>query len=122
MTDIRNRNDLYFLLSNFYNKLLLDEKINFIFTEIAQINLEEHLEVITDFWEQTLFFKTGYRNNVLQIHQNLHHKFPLQKIHFDIWLKYFNSTVDENFEGDNAEIIKTKALSIATVMQIKMNL
>ena len=39
---------------------------------------------------------------------------------FQIWLNHFNNSVDENFKGEKAERIKTQALSIATVMQIKI--
>jgi hypothetical protein len=33
-------------------------------------------------------------------------------------LKHFYEAVDENFEGENAHTLKTRALSIATVMKI----
>jgi len=36
-------------------------------------------------------------------------------------LNHFNAPIDENFAGYNAEKIKTQALSIATVMQIKIH-
>ncbi|WP_208600948.1 globin family protein [Flavobacterium swingsii] len=39
---------------------------------------------------------------------------------FKIWLHHFYTTVDENFIGEKAEQIKTQALSIATIMQIKI--
>jgi hemoglobin len=39
---------------------------------------------------------------------------------FKIWIGHFNRTVDENFEGGNAEKIKTQALNLATVLQIKI--
>jgi hemoglobin len=39
---------------------------------------------------------------------------------FKIWLNHFNNSVDENFMGEKAEQIKTQALSIATIMQIKI--
>ena len=39
---------------------------------------------------------------------------------FKIWLRHFNQTIDENFKGDKTEQIKTQALSIATIMQIKI--
>jgi hemoglobin len=39
---------------------------------------------------------------------------------FSIWLNHFYNSVDENFKGEKAERIKTQALSIATVMQIKI--
>ncbi len=120
MKDIVTREDLELLMNDFYSKLLNDVQIGYIFTEVAQINLKKHLPVLVDFWEQTLFYRGGYKNNVLQIHKDLNEKTALNAGHFQIWLAYFNKTVDENFKGEFAEKIKVKALSIATVMQLKI--
>lgn len=121
MKDIHNREDLAMLMSKFYSKLLKDNTINYIFTDIAKINLEEHLPIITDFWNLSLFGKGDYKNNVLKLHIDLNQKSNLTPEHFKTWLNTFNLTVDENFSGENSERIKTKALSISTVMQIKMH-
>lgn len=121
MKDIQNREDLAMLMSKFYSKLLKDNTINYIFTDIAKINLEEHLPIITDFWNLSLFGKGDYKNNVLKLHTDLNQKSNLTPEHFKTWLNTFNLTVDENFSGENSERIKTKALSISTVMQIKMH-
>ncbi len=40
--------------------------------------------------------------------------------HFQRWILLFNETVDELFKGEKAELIKQRALSISTVMQIKI--
>ncbi len=120
MNDIQTREDLHLLMSEFYVKLLADSKISFIFTNAAKIDLEPHLWELVDFWEQMLFDKGSYRKNVLQIHLDLNQKIKLSEEHFNIWLHYFNSTIDENFAGQTAENMKTRALSIATVMKIKM--
>lgn len=120
MKDLKTRQDIHFLMQQFYGKLLQDDRIGFIFTDVAKIQLEAHLETLTNFWEQILFYRGSYKNNVMQIHQSINANFAFQKEHFDIWLNHFNETVDENFVGENSEICKTKALSIATVMQIKL--
>ncbi len=120
MNDIENRQDLEILLSKFYSKLLSDETISYIFTNIAKIDLELHLPKIIDFWNLSLFGNGDYSNNVMKIHLDLNAEEKLNESHFKTWLNHFYIAVDENFSGKNAEIIKTKALSIATVMQIKM--
>lgn len=120
MEDIQNRQDLEILMAQFYEKLLRDDSVNYIFTEVAKINLEAHLPHIVDFWEQALFNSGNYRNNVLQIHLDLNRKVMLTQNHFNTWLAHFNETVDLRFKGENCDKIKTRALSIATVMQIKM--
>ncbi|MBK6936256.1 MAG: group III truncated hemoglobin [Chitinophagaceae bacterium] len=119
--DIENRNDLLLLVTKFYEKLLGDDNINFIFTDVAQIDLKHHLPVLVDFWDAILFQSDTYRKNAMQPHLDLHMKSPLQKHHFEIWLRYFKESVDENFEGEIAFLAKERATSIATVMQIKVS-
>lgn len=120
MTDIQTREDLEKLLWAFYTKLLADPAISYIFTDVAKINLKEHMPSLTDFWEQSLLGRNGYRKNVMQIHLDLNDAEPLTKEHFTLWLHYFDETVDEMFTGQKAEMAKTRAVSIATVMQIKL--
>ena len=121
MNDINNREDLLLLMRKFYNKLLTDDSISYIFTEVAKIDLEAHLPHLADFWEQTLLHTGSYKKNVLQLHLDLDAKESLTSEHFNTWLQYFDQTVTENFTGENAELIKTRALSIATIMQIKIS-
>jgi hemoglobin len=118
--DIENRDDLLLLMQAFYKKLLSDNSINYLFTDVAKINIEHHFTVLVDFWDSILFQSGTYQKNAMQPHIALHQKSPLQKHHFETWLGYFKQTVDELFEGQNAFVIKERAVSIATVMQIKI--
>ena len=118
--DIDNREDIDLLMNVFYGKLLKDDSINYIFTDVIKINIKTHIPVIADFWESILFSSISYSNNLMKIHLDIQNKTPLLKHHFDTWLGYFNSTVDELFEGSVALKAKERALSIATVMQIKI--
>lgn len=120
MRDIENREDLYLILQNFYEKLLRDPGISYIFTDIAKIDLEPHLLDLVDFWEQLLFNTGNYNKNVMQVHLNINDQLKFTDRHFEIWLHFFNTSIDENFSGLIAENMKTRALSIATVMKIKM--
>ncbi len=120
MQDITTRKDIEFLMRAFYNDALVNPTIGMFFTEIAKINLDDHIPEITDFWEQQLLRTGGYKKNVMQIHKNLSSKKKLEKIHFDTWLSLFHKTVDSNFKGEKAELIKTRALSISTVMQLRI--
>ncbi len=120
MNDIQNQDDLYLLVDEFYKKLLADHKISYIFTDIVKIKIEEHLPILITFWSQAILGTGGYTNNLTDIHLNINKIEPLTPELFKIWLNHFFTTVDENFMGQNAEKIKTQALNIATVMQIKI--
>jgi len=83
--------------------------------------LEDHLQVLVDFWENILFFTGTYRRNAMRPHLILNKTKPFLKQHFQIWLNHFNNTIDEYFTGELAHAAKTRALSIATVMELKVN-
>lgn len=119
--EIENREDLYLLVSQFYVKLLKDDKIKHFFEEmIHEDGLEEHLQILVDFWDNMLFYSGVYKRNAMRPHLFLHQKIPFKKEHFEIWLNHFNNSIDENFIGELAHAAKTRALSIATVMQLKI--
>lgn len=118
--DILNREDLLLLMDRFYSKALTDATIGHYFTEVVQLNLQKHIPIITDFWETILFDTGKYNGNTMKVHEELHEKSPFKSEHFNRWMEMFKETVNENFEGNNAEKIKQRAISIATVMNIKM--
>jgi hemoglobin len=120
MNDIQNQSDLYLLVDEFYKKLLSDSSISYIFNDVVKIKIEEHLPILVTFWSQVILGTGGYTNNLTQIHLDINAKEYLSPELFKIWLHHFNTAVDENFRGEKAEQIKTQALNIATIMQIKI--
>lgn len=108
------------MVDEFYKKLLSDESICYIFTDIVKIKLEEHLPILVTFWSQSLFNTGGYFKNLTQIHLDISQKEYLSPDLFQIWLRHFYAAVDESFVGSKAEKIKTQSLSRATIMQIKI--
>jgi hemoglobin len=118
--DIQTQDDLYLLVDEFYKKLLSDDSISYIFTDVVKIKLEEHLPILVTFWSQAILGTGGYSNNLTQIHLDVNAKEYLSPELFKIWLDHFFKTVDIHFKGAKAEQIKTQALSIGTIMQIKI--
>jgi len=108
-------------VDSFYKRVLQDEVIGFMFTDIAKINMTKHMPKMYDFWETTLFHKAIYKGNPMTVHLHLNTKEALKKQHFDRWLLLFNETVNKLFVGNKAELAKTRALSIATIMQVKIH-
>lgn len=118
--DIQSRNDIEFLIESFYEKVRRDDVIGFIFNDVAKVNWEHHTPVICDFWENILFQTKSYTGNTMLTHIKLHALSPLTTTHFDRWKKLFTETVNEHFDGDKALLAKQRAISIATMMQIKI--
>jgi hemoglobin len=119
--DIETRADLESVLRAFYTKVFDDDLIRHFFTEVVPLDLKHHIPVITDFWESVVLGTHGYRRNVMDIHQQISRLSPLNKVHLDRWVQLFTATVGEFFEGPNAERMKQRAASIATLMDIRIN-
>lgn len=119
--DIENREDLYQLVKSFYVKLMNDKLMLHFFEEFKNpTHLEEHLQTLVDFWDNIIFYSGAYQKNAMRPHIDLQSTKPFSNQHFEQWLTHFNTTVDELFDGENAHAAKSRALSIATVMKIKL--
>lgn len=118
--DITNRKDIEKLVNLFYNKVKEDKIISHFFTDVVKVDWEKHLPIMYRFWENVLFYTGSYGGNPMQQHLTIHAKHPFTIKDFTQWTKLFNETVDELFEGENAELIKERAQNISTIMQIKM--
>ncbi|MES2880814.1 MAG: group III truncated hemoglobin [Bacteroidota bacterium] len=119
-TDLRNRADIEQVLTAFYKKAFADEHIGYFFTEVVPLNLKTHLPLIADFWEAIIFNTQGYRKNVMEIHQQISEKSTISKKHLHRWVHLFVTTVDGMFAGEKAELMKQRAQSVATLMNIKL--
>ncbi|MDP4147961.1 MAG: group III truncated hemoglobin [Bacteroidota bacterium] len=118
--DIEGRKEICQLVDAFYEKVRKDASIGFIFNDIAQVDWVHHLPVMYDFWENVLFQTGHYTGNPMVTHTQLHQKFPLTGEHFAQWKKLFLETIEEHFEGPNADLARQRALSIAGVMERKI--
>lgn len=121
--DISNKSDIKLIITKFYDKLLADDQMLPFFKDIVAKNqLEHHLDIISDFWNDILFDTISYNNNVMQKHLDKNAFVTFKKEHFTIWMSYLSQTINAYFKGENSERMKSRAQSIATVMQLKMNL
>jgi len=121
--DVLDRADIEDIVARFYQSMLKDSIIGFIFTDVAKIDLDDHLPIIVDFWVDSLFknrsasdgSKKGrsYKGNVLRKHLDIHEKLPLKPGHFTRWLYLFTQAVDEQHVGPNAEQMKYRAEMVA---------
>lgn len=119
--DIKTRADIILLVDTFYNSVEQNSLLGTIFNEVAHINWEKHLPKMYDFWESILFGSAIYKGNPMLTHFDLQKKTPLESKEFETWKNLFYQTVDELFEGENANTIKQKAQSIADLMHFKLN-
>jgi hemoglobin len=119
-TDIQNRNDIEWLVNCFYRKVLADDELGFIFEKVAKANWSTHLPIMYNFWENIILFTGSYDGNPMQLHEHLHNIKHINETHFDKWNALFLATVNENFEGSNAELAKLRAINISRIIKKKI--
>ncbi len=113
MREIENKQDIEELVDIFYNKIMKDELLSPFF---KHLNLEIHLTKMVQFWSFVLLDEVGYTTNVVEKHL----KMPLEKNHFDQWLKLFYETLDELFVGEKVDLAKQRAFTIAWTTEYKL--
>lgn len=119
MKDIESKKDLRIIVNDFYSKARKDGLIGPFFENTVQIDWPNHLEKITNFWETTLFGNITYKGNPMQVHLHLHQLRKMEQQHFNRWIELFHESVDKYFSGQKAHELKTRALSISTMIHIK---
>ena len=119
-TDITTEQDIRRLVELFYDRVKRDDLLALFFGPGSSIDWTKHLEVMTRFWENAVFYNGSYQGNPMQTHRHLHKYKPFTRDHFKQWVFLFATTVDELFEGSKADQVKQKAKSIAAVMEIKI--
>jgi len=120
-SDIKDRNDIILLVDKFYFHVQKNQTIGWIFTDLVKVEWQHHLPKMYDFWESVLFGKAVYKGNPMLTHFDVNKQTALKSEEFETWKTLFFITVDELFEGENADTIKQKAQSIADLMHFKLN-
>ncbi len=117
--DIENIEDIKVLVDSFYAKVNQDELLSPIFNKIAKVNWDAHLPRMYQFWEGLLLDKSEYRGQPFDKHAA--HSEHIHAQHFDRWIKLFEETINEHFEGEKATLAKTRASSIGAIFQYKLD-
>ncbi len=116
MKDIENINNIQLLVDSFYSKIRNDEQLGPIFNGIIKDRWPEHLEKMYRFWQTILLDDQTYFGSPFVPHA----KMPVDKSHFEQWIKLFSETVDENFAGEKAEQAKWQGQRMADMFHYKI--
>lgn len=117
VNDITSLDDIKLFVDAFYTQVQQDQLIGPIFNSVIQDRWPVHLEKMYGFWQTVLLNERAYSGSPFPPHAKL----PIEKQHFDRWLKLFNSTIDINFKGDKAGEAKWRAAKMAEMFRYKIN-
>ena len=117
--DVTIREDVFFLVNTFYDKIKKDEMLGPIFNGMIK-DWDKHMVLLTDFWSSQLFIERTYHRNPIEIHRKVdaYANHSINEQHFGKWLNYWIQTLDEHFEGDNVFILKNRARKMASFIHV----
>ncbi|MEO6406507.1 MAG: group III truncated hemoglobin [Ferruginibacter sp.] len=118
--DIETRTDIELLVNNFYEKVIADKELKLIFNDSYSASWPPPLLLMYDFWENIILFTGTYDGVPMHLHKNMHFIFPIAEVHFTRWNQLFLDTVNSIFEGKNATLAKTRAISISDIFKEKI--
>ncbi len=108
--------DVKQLVDTFYAKVQKDDLIGPIFDAVIQDRWPEHLDKMYRFWQTILLEEHTYYGSPFPPHAKL----PIEKMHFEHWLKLFYDNIDDQFEGEKADEAKWRATKMAEMFQMKL--
>lgn len=114
--EIQNIDDIGVLVRAFYGKVREDELLKDIFINTIEDRWPQHLDKMYRFWQTVLLEEHTYMGSPFPPHAKL----PVEKFHFDRWLKLFNETVDELFVGEIAAKAKSQGERMAEMFHSKI--
>lgn len=115
--EISDIDDIKRLVDDFYGRVREDELLSGIFNDVIQDRWTVHLEKMYTFWQTILLQEHTYYGSPFPPHSEL----PVQKAHFDRWIKLFHETLDEHFHGPTAEEAKWRSERMADMFLFKIN-
>lgn len=83
----------------FYRRLLADQRLAPYFTEVAGITLEDHLPLISAYWQKMLLGERQYQRHTMARHRQLHARRALTGAQHEAWLGHFFAVAQDNFAG-----------------------
>lgn len=118
---IQSREDVSLLVHSFYAKIRKDEEIGHFFNDVIK-DWDEHLEKLTNFWEMNLFGVRNYMGNPIEAHIQVDQNSGgvITTNEFGIWLNHWFATIDELFEGENADTLKRRARKMSSMLYLNM--
>jgi len=114
--DIENLSDIQLLVDSFYTKVREDDLLKDIFNDRIQDRWPQHLEKMYRFWQTVLLEEHTYFGSPFLPHAKL----PVQKIHFERWVRLFNETMDGLYDGEKASRAKKQGQLMAELFLSKI--
>ena len=115
---ITSYQDIQSIVDEHYRLLLQDPYTS---PKFLHVNLPEHMPRIYHFWSFILNIEADehpYKGSAFEPHTHL----DLEHGHFQTWLKYLFTALDQNYEGEVVDIWKEKARQMGLFFEYKLGI
>jgi hemoglobin len=116
LRDLATPSEVHDLVTRFYLEIALDELLEPVFGDVAEVDWVEHIPKLIDYWCWILFGTGGNPASVAKVHRHLHEKAPIGPEHCDRWFVLWAATIDSGWTGPHADHAKGHAESLMTSM------
>lgn len=108
------------LVRSFYTRVQKDEVLGYIFNDVAKVDWEKHIPLLTQFWSSVMLGSRQYSGNPLLKHVELSRKTKLTPEHFRHWLALFSQEAKSCLNAEPALLIIERATLIANAIQHRL--
>ncbi|HHT0594094.1 TPA: group III truncated hemoglobin [Legionella anisa] len=119
MTEL-NKTHIEKLVTHFYQKVQKDEILGPIFNDAAQVDWDEHIPLLCQFWNSIMLKTNEYHGNAYQKYTLLKQLAPIEDAHFVRWLNLFQEEAVNHLPLDAANEIFQKVTLIAESLKYEI--
>lgn len=110
------------LVIEFYDQVKADDLLGPIFNDVAKVDWEHHIPLLTGFWCNIMLGTNDYRGGAYGKHVALSQIATVTMQHFERWLMLFEKVAQAKLPEPDAKLIVERANMIARSLQFGMGL
>ncbi len=114
--DLINRSQVHDLVVEFYREVVMDELLEPVFSDVAEVDWTLHIPRLVDYWCGILLGAGRPGVSTTAVHRHLHDQAPIRPEHCDRWYSMWVRCVRARWNGPRADL----AVSHAAVLMSGM--
>ncbi len=108
------------LVKHFYLRVQKDELLGPIFNDMAQVDWDHHIKLLSQFWNSIMLKTHEYHGNAYEKHVIIGQQTHIEEAHFIRWLDLFQQEAVKHLPSEAANDMIQKASLIGKSLQFGM--
>jgi len=114
--DLTTRSQVHDLVVEFYREVVMDELLEPVFSDVAEVDWTIHMPRLVDYWCGILLGATRPRVSTTVVHRRLHEQAPIRPEHCDRWYSMWTRCVRASWSGPHADLAVSHAATLMAGM------